>query len=123
MTVEAVKEFVKSYSELKARRDVIDKIQEYSHNKDNDWDKEYSLIAIKIQIIESALGILKEDERKIVLWHLIDGKTWNEIENLYEEQVGTEYNYSDRTFKRMKQNALKKMEAFLSKGEFKGYIN
>ncbi len=41
----------------------------------------------------------------------------------YEEQVGTELNYSERTFKRIRKNALKKMESFLSEGEFKEYIN
>lgn len=121
MTDEAIKEFIKSYPELKAKRDILDKIQNYAQGTEH--NKEYSQIAIKIQIIESALGILKADEKKIVLWHLIDEITWNEIENLYEEQVGTAYNYSDRTFKRIQENALKKMKAFFSKGEFKEYIN
>lgn len=121
MTDESIKKFIKSYPELKARRDVLDKIQNYS--QDAEHKKEYCLITIKIQIIESALEILKEDEKKIILWHLIDEITWNEIGKLYEQQVGTEYNYSDRTFKRIQQNALKKIEVFLSKGEFKEYIN
>ncbi len=121
MTEEAIKEFIKSYPELKARRDILDKIQKYSQNADK--NEEYSQIAIKIQIIESALEILKEDEKKIILWHLIDEKTWKEIEDLYGKEVGTAFNYSDRTFKRIQQNALKKIELFLSKGEFKEYIN
>lgn len=121
MTEEAIKEFIKSYPELKARGDILDKIQNYSQNADK--NEEYSQIDIKIQIIESALEILKEDEKKIILWHLVDEITWNEIGSLYEEQVGTEYNYSDRTFKRIQQNALKKIEAFFSKGDFKEYIN
>ncbi len=106
---------------MKARKDILDKIQNYSHNVDN--REEYSQIVIKIQIIESALEILKEDERKIVSWHLIEKIKWSEIEKMYEEQVGTEFRYSERTFKRIQKNALKKMGAFLSEGEFKEYIN
>lgn len=121
MTVEAVKCFLKSYSELKARRDILEKIQNFSNKADT--NEEYSQIVIKIQIIESALKILKEDERKIILWHLIDDIKWSEIEKLYEEQVGTEYNYSERTFKRIQKNALNKIEVFLSKSESKEYIN
>lgn len=121
MTEEAVKRLLQSYSELKARKDILDKIQNYSHNADN--REEYSPIVIKIQIIESALEILKEDERKIVSWHLVDRIKWSEIEKMYEEEVGTELNYSERTFKRIQKNALKKMGLFLPEGEFKEYIN
>ncbi len=123
MTVEAVKEFVKSYSELKARRDVIDKIQEYSHNKDNNLDKEYSLLSIKIQIIESALKILSEDEKQIVLLHLLDNVKWSEVKSLYEQQVGMELNYSERTFFRIQKNALKKIENFIINSHFEQYID
>lgn len=121
MTEEAVKRLLKSYSELKARKNILDKIQNYFHNADN--HEEYSQIIVKIQIMESALEILKEDERKIVSWHLIDKIKWSEIEKMYEEEVGTELNYSERTFKRIQKNALQKMGAFLSQGEFKEYIN
>lgn len=121
MTEESIKEFIKSYPDLKAKRDILDKIQIYSQNAEK--DEEYSRITIKIQIIESALEILKENEKKIVLWHLVDEKTWTEIEELHEERAGTKYNYSNRTLKRMQQNALKKMEAFLSKSGFQEYIS
>ena len=120
MTEEAIKSFLKSYSELKARRDILDKIQTYSHNAND--NEEYSQIVIKIQIIESVLEILKEDERKIVSWHLIDNIKWSEIEEIYEKQVGTELNYSVRTFKRIQKNALKKFEDFISKNKFEQYI-
>lgn len=59
MTEEAVKCFLKSYSELKARRDILDKIRNYSHSAEN--NEMYSELVIKIQIIESALEILKEE--------------------------------------------------------------
>lgn len=121
MTEEAVKCFLKSYSELKARRDILEKIQNFSNKADT--NEEYSQIVIKIQIIESALEILKEDEKKIISWHLIGDITWSEIENLYEQQVGTAFNYSERTFKRIQKNALKKIGMFLSKGEFNEYIS
>lgn len=123
MTVEAVKEFVKSYSELKARKDVIDKIQQYSHNKDNNLDKEYSLLSIKIQIIESALKILSEDEKQIVFLHLLDNVKWSEVKSLYEQQVGMELNYSERTFFRIQKNALKKIETFIINSHFEQYID
>lgn len=123
MTVEAVKEFVKSYSELKARKDVIDKIQQYSHNKDNDLDKEYSLLSIKIQIIESALKILSEDEKQIIFLHLLDNIKWSEVKSLYEQQVGAELNYSERTFFRIQKNALKKIETFIINSHFEQYID
>lgn len=120
MTEETVKEFIKSYSELKAKRDIIDKIQKYSHNDFN--DNEYSQLMIKIQIIESALEILTEDEKKVILLHLIDNIKWTEVERLYEKQVGMEFNYSERTFKRIQKNALKKIGEFIRKNDFERYI-
>ncbi len=122
MTEEAVKEFIKSYSELKARKAVIDKIQEYSHNKDDDLAKEYSVLAIKIQIIESALNILTEDEKQIVFLHLLDNIKWSEVKSLYQQQVGMELNYSERTFFRIQKNALKKIENFISNSHLEQYI-
>ncbi|MBD5452209.1 MAG: sigma-70 family RNA polymerase sigma factor [Lachnospiraceae bacterium] len=122
MTEETVKEFVRSYSELKARRDVIDKIRKYSHNESIDEDQEYSQLAIKIQIIESALELLTEDERTIIYLHLIDNVKWSEVKSIYEQKVGTEFNYSERTFMRIQKNALKKIETFVSKNKFEQYI-
>lgn len=121
MAEETVKEFIKSYSELKARRDIIDKIRNYSHNEDN--EKEYSQLVIKIQIIESSLALLTEDEKKIILLHLVENVKWNEIKSIYEQQLGTEFNYSERTFMRIQKNALKKIEDFISKNEFEQYID
>lgn len=123
MTGETVKEFIKSYSELKARRDVIEKIQKYSQNKGDDNDKEYSQIVIKIQIIESALKFLTEDERKIICLHLIENIKWSEVKSIYEQKVGTEFNYSERTFLRIQKNALKKIENFISQNKFEQYID
>jgi len=128
MTEETVKEFIKSYSELKARRDVIDKIRKYSddenrHKEGDDFDKEYSQLDIKIQIIESALEILPRDEKEIIFLHLIDDIKWREVKLIYEKQFGTELTYSERTFARMQKNALKKIEEFLLKNKLEQYIN
>ena len=123
MTEETVKGFIRSYSELKARRDVIDKIRKYSHNESINEDQEYSQLVIKIQIIESALELLTEDERKILYLHLIDNVKWSEVKSIYEQKVGTEFNYSERTFMRIQKNALKKIENFISKNKFEQYID
>lgn len=120
MTEETVREFLKSYSELKAERDIIDKIQKYSHNDDK--DKEYSQLMIKIQIIESALEILTEDEKKVISLHLFDNVKWTEIEKKYEKQEGKEFNYSERTFKRIHKNALRKIKDFCVKNSLEQYI-
>lgn len=121
MTEEAIKSFLKSYSELKARRDILDKIQSYS--RDMDESNTYSQLMIKIQIIESSLEILTEDEKQVILLHLINNVKWTEIEELYEKQVGMELNYSNRTFKRIQKNALKKIEDFISKNKFEQYVS
>ena len=123
MTEETVKGFIRSYSELKARRDVIDKIRKYSHNESINEDQEYSQLVIKIQIIESALELLTEDEKNIILLHLIDNVKWSEIKSIYEQRVGTEFNYSERTFMRIQKNALKKIEDFISKSKLEQYVS
>lgn len=123
MTEETVKKFIRSYSELKARRDVIDKIRKYSYNESINEDQEYSQLVIKIQIIESALELLTEDEKNIILLHLIDNVKWSEIKSIYEQRVGTEFNYSERTFMRIQKNALKKIEDFISKSKLEQYVS
>ena len=123
MTGETVKEFIKSYSELKAKRDVIEKIQKYSQNENSNSDKEYSELVIKIEIIESALKLLTKDEKNIILLHLIDDKKWKEVMSIYEQQVGMEFNYSERSFLRIQKNALKKIENFLLENGLEQYID
>ena len=123
MTGETVKEFIKSYSELKAKRDVIEKIQKYSQNENSNSDKEYSELVIKIEIIESALKLLSKDEKTIILLHLVDDIKWKEVMSIYEQQVGTEFNYSERSFLRIQKNALKKIENFLLENGLEQYID
>lgn len=123
MTEETVKEFIKSYSELKAKRDVIEKIQKYSQNENKDSDKEYSELVIKIEIIESALKLLSKHEKTIILLHLVDDIKWKEVMSIYEQQVGTEFNYSERSFLRIQKNALKKIGNFLLENGFEQYID
>lgn len=120
MTEETVKEFMKTYSELKAQKEIMDKIQKYSC--DEEANKKYSQLEIKIQIIESALGILTENERKIVMLHLINGVKWSEIQTIYEKQVGAELSYSERTFKRIQKGALEKIGKFLGEKDLERYI-
>lgn len=124
MTEEMIKNFIKSYSELRARRDIFDKIRIYSHNENNDSDEnEYSQLAIKMQIIESALEFLTEDEKKIIQLRLIDNTKWTEVKSIREQEVGIESNYSERTFMRIQKSALKKIEDFISENKLEQYIN
>lgn len=122
MTKEKVKEFVKSYSELKSKRNVVEKIHKYSQNENKNQDMEYSEIVIKIEIIESALKLLSKDERNIILLHLVDDIKWKDVMSIYEQQVGAEFNYSERSFLRIQENALKKIEKFLLENGFEQYI-
>lgn len=123
MTEEKVKEFVKSYSKLKAKKDVMDKIHKYKQDEDKNEDKEYSKLIIKIEIIESALNLLTKNEKRIIILHLVDNKKWKEVMSIYEQQVGTEFNYSERSFLRIQKNALKKIGNFLLENGFEQYIN
>lgn len=123
MTEEKVKEFVKSYSELKAKKDVMDKIHKYTQDEDKNQDKEYSELVIKIKIIESALELLRKNERKIILLHLVENIKWSEVMSIYEQQVGAEFNYSERSFLRIQKNALRKITNFLLENGFEQYID
>jgi DNA-directed RNA polymerase specialized sigma subunit len=113
MTDKNVKEFIKSYRELRAKKGVFDKIKSYTNN--DELENEYILIEIRLQIIESALEILDENEREIVYAHLIQNKRWNEIID--------ESEYSERSFKRIQQNAISKMEQFIYDNNFERYIS
>lgn len=120
MTEESVKDFMKSYPQLKAKKDVMDRIEELAPDEND--QEEHANLKIKLQIIESALQVLTKDERDIVMLHLIENVKWTEIAARYEEQLGTELNYSDRTFKRIQKNALAKIEEFITKNQFEKYI-
>lgn len=122
MSEEQIKSFIKSYKTLKAKKEILDKIAETESSKDDIDIEEYNKTKIKIQIIESALEILDKSEKEIVLLHLIENNKWNEIILRYEAQKGMEGSYSDRTFKRIQQSALQKIEDFIVRNQFEKYI-
>ena len=123
MSEEQIKSFIKSYKTLKAKKEILDKIAETASSKDNIDIEDYNKTKIKIQIIESALEILDKSEKEIVLLHLIENNKWNEIISRYEDQKGMEDSYSDRTFKRIQQSALQKIEDFIVRNQFEKYID
>ena len=122
MSEEQIKSFIKSYKTLKAKKEILDKIAETESSKDDIDIEDYNKTKIKIQIIESALEILDKSEKEIVLLHLIENNKWNEIISRYEAQKGMEGSYSDRTFKRIQQSALQKIEDFIVRNQFEKYI-
>lgn len=123
MSEEQIKSFIKSYKTLKAKKEILDKIAETESAKDDIDIEDYNKTKIKIQIIESALEILDKSEKEIVLLHLIENNKWNEIISIYEAQKGMEGSYSDRTFKRIQQSALQKIEDFIVRNQFEKYID
>ena len=123
MSEEQIKSFIKSYKTLKAKKEILDKVAETESSKDDIDIEDYNKTKIKIQIIESALEILDKSEKEIVLLHLIENNKWNEIISRYEAQKGMEGSYSDRTFKRIQQSALQKIEDFIVRNQFEKYID
>ncbi len=123
MSEEQIKSFIKSYKTLKAKKEILDKIAETASSKDDIDIEDYNKTKIKIQIIESALEILDKSEKEVVLLHLIENNKWNEIISRYEAQKGMEGSYSDRTFKRIQQSALQKIEDFIVRNQFEKYID
>lgn len=114
---EDIKRFIKSYPELKAKKEITDKINKFS--SDSRDNKEYSLMEIKIQIIESCLKILTKDEREILYAHLIDNLKWSEIVDLKSNKNSI---YSERTYKRIQKSALSKIENFIDENKIENYI-
>ena len=114
---EDIKRFIKSYSELKAKKEITDRINKFS--SDSRDNKEYSLMEIKIQIIESCLKILTKDEREILYAHLIDNLKWSEIVDLKSNKNSI---YSERTYKRIQKSALSKIENFIDENKIENYI-
>ena len=123
MLEEQIKSFIKSYKSLKAKKEILDKIAETASLKDDIDIEDYNKTKIKMQIIESSLEILDKSEKEVVLLHLIENNKWNEIISIYEAQKGMEGSYSDRTFKRIQQSALQKIEDFIVRNQFEKYID
>jgi len=65
------------------------------------------------RMIENWLSILSDEERYIIQLHLIDGKSWKRIEAEYEQKDEYEYR-ATRTLMRYQQQALKKIEEYVS---------
>ena len=117
---EKLKAFIKSYGELNAKKEILNKIMEISSDKRD--AAEYAELQVKIQLIESCLQMLPKDERKIVSLHLIENLKWSEVAEQYEKQVGAECNYSERSFKRIQKNALHRIKDFICKNQWENYI-
>lgn len=117
---EEIKKYIQSYRELKAKKEILEKIMQVEQ-KDSKHE-EYKVLEIKIQIIVSCLQILEKNEREIVSWHLIERLKWNEIAVMCQEQSGAMPDYSERTLKRIQKNALQKIEYFISENKWEEYM-
>lgn len=110
---EAVKEFIQSYKELNAKKEILEKIRKASPEKQD--DEKYAVLEIRLQIIKSCLQTLTKDEREIVSKHLIEHLKWCEIAAMCE-------NNSERTMKRVQKNALRKICRFITENDWEQYI-
>lgn len=111
---------MKSYKKLKAQKEVLEKI--IAASPDAAQEKEYATLMIKLQIIESGLQVLSPDEREIISLHLIENRKWSEIARQFQERPTTGSAYSERSFKRIQKEALRKIGNFIQENHFEQYI-
>ena len=86
---------------------------EMLNNEESEQKKRLEEMRKNKRMIENWLSILSDEERCIIQLHLIDGKSWKRIEAEYEQKDEYEYR-ATRTLMRYQQQALKKIEEYVS---------
>ena len=112
MSEQEVKLLIKSLKTLKIKQEAMNKVEKLTGNI-MDEKEEYEKISLLITVLEAGIDILKKEEKEIVELHLVEKFTWNEIAEFYEEKVGKAFVYSDRTYKRIQQRAIRRIQEFM----------
>ncbi len=122
MTSQSTKELLKSLPVLKGKYKIIAAYYQITSAGENMVTDEMIQTSLLIEIIETCLTILTEEEKFVIESHLIKHLTWMQIELLFVKIWGPENMRSERTLKRMQQNALSKITKFINEYELENYI-
>ncbi|MCM1183032.1 MAG: hypothetical protein NC337_06640 [Roseburia sp.] len=109
MTDEDMKILLKSIKKLNAKKEVLEALKK--------TDEEYDKLCAVIDSVEYALGSLSNEEREIIEMHLIQGNPWHRVIAKYEEKHGQMQGYSERTYKRIQQKAIKQLADIIEEAE------
>lgn len=123
MTQQETKKMIKTFTLHKNRLHILQNCMhspKYNHNTTISTDLHNALLLTNI--IETCLSLLSEEERFVTDLHLIQNYKWDDIEILFENRWGKANGRSERTLKRMQENALKKITAFINEANIEQYI-
>lgn len=101
---------------LRSKMQLLEREQELIREQggsQSECSSEYMQTAMDLAIAEASMRILNKREQEIVEKHIIWKYTWSEIMEEYEKDEGLESAISERSLKRIQENALKKIDDFL----------
>lgn len=114
--MQGAREMLSSLPKLRSKMKILEKEKELIKEQKKvreEFMTDYIQAAMDLEIAEASMGILSKQEQYIVEKHIIWKYTWNEIIEEYEKERGFENALSERSLKRIQENALKKVDEFL----------
>ena len=114
--MQGAREMLSSLLKLRSKMKILEKERELLIEQTREkveFTTDYIQTAMDLEIAEASMGILSKREHEIVEKHIIWKYTWNEIIEEYEKERGFENALSERSLKRIQENALKKVDEFL----------
>ncbi len=114
--MQGAREMLSSLPKLRSKMKILEKEKELIKEQKKvreEFMTDYIQVAMDLEIAEASMGILSKREQEIVERHIIWKYTWNEIIEEYEKERGFENALSERSLKRIQENALRKIEDFL----------
>ena len=114
--MQGARELLSSLPKLRSKMKILEKEKELIKEQKKvreEFMTDYIQVAMDLEIAEASMGILSKQEQDIVEKHIIWKYTWNEIIEEYEKERGFENALSERSLKRIQENALKKVDEFL----------
>ena len=114
--MQGAREMLSSLPKLRSKMKILEKEKELIKEQKKvreEFMTDYIQVAMDLEIAEASMGILSKQEQDIVEKHIIWKYTWNEIMTEYEKERGFENALSERSLKRIQENALKKVDEFL----------
>lgn len=122
MTLQSTIKLLKSLPLLKRKHKIITAYSQIASSDQNIIHEDIIHTSLLIEMIETCLTVLTDEERFVIETHLIKNYTWLQIESLFEQQWGPEHMRSERTLKRMQKNALCKIADFMNNYEIEKYV-
>lgn len=112
MTETELKKILRDFHTIKAQVDILKNCLDI--HKDESTLMQYNKGSLQVKVLMDSIAILSEEEKFVIVTHLVCHHTWIETTKLFSEKYGNSNGKSERTLKRIQRRVIKSMLKFIN---------